>query len=94
VVLIHGLLVIPDSRRFLSVEVTRWIGRCTIGELEIIGWIEISCQVVRRQLPGTPLQLKISLFVPINFEWRRGYLGCFLWFSFFGFCLSFLTIEK
>ena len=52
--LVHGLFVIPDSRRFLSVEVTRWIGRCTIGELEIIGWIEISCQVVRRQLPGTP----------------------------------------
>ena len=70
--LVHGLLVIPDSRRFLSVEVTRWVGRCTIGELEIIGWIEISCQVVRRQLPGTPLQLKISLFVPINFRVEKG----------------------
>ena len=69
-VLVHGLLVIPDSWRFLSVEVTRWIGRCAIGELEIIGWIEISCQVVRRQLSlqlsraaarGTPANKEIII---------------------------------
>ena len=70
--LVHGLLVIPDSRRFLSVEVTRWVGRCTIGESRLTSGVEISCQVVRRQLPGTPLQLKISLFVPINFRVEKG----------------------
>ena len=40
-VLVHGLLVILDSRRFSSVEVRRWVGIYTMGELKFIGWVEI-----------------------------------------------------
>ena len=47
-VLVHGLLVILDSRRFSPVEVRRWVGPCTMGESRITGWIEISRQVSRR----------------------------------------------
>ena len=61
VVLVDGLLVIPDSRRFLSVEVTRWVGPCTMGESRLISGVEISCQVVRRQLQGTPANKDISI---------------------------------
>ena len=49
-VLVHGLLVIPDSRRFLSVEVTRWVDPCTMGESRLTGGVEISHRVVRRQV--------------------------------------------
>ena len=45
-VLVHGLLVILDSRRFLSVEFSRWVGPCTMGESRFTSWVEIiSCQV-------------------------------------------------
>ena len=47
-VLVHGLLVILDSRRFSSVEVRRWVGPCTMGESRITSWVEISRQVSRR----------------------------------------------
>ena len=47
-VLVHGLLVILDSRRFSSVEVRRWVGPCTMGESRLTSWIEISRQVSRR----------------------------------------------
>ena len=47
-VLVHGLLVILDSRRFLSVEVSRWVGPCTMGESRLTSWVEISRQVSRR----------------------------------------------
>ena len=47
-VLVHGLLVILDSRRFSSVEVRRWVGPCTMGESRLTNWVEISCQVSRR----------------------------------------------
>ena len=43
-VLVHGLLVILDSRRFSSVEVSRWVGPCTMGESMLTNWIEISHQ--------------------------------------------------
>ena len=72
-VLVHGLLVILDSRRFSSVEFRRFVGIYAMGELKLIGLVEIHRQVVRRQLHGAPLQIKKSLFVPDNFEWRRGY---------------------
>ena len=36
-VLVHGLLVILDSRCFSSVEVKRYVGLCTMGELKLIG---------------------------------------------------------
>ena len=49
-VLVHGLLVILDSRRFSSVEVRRFVGIYTMGELKLIGLVEIHRQVVRRQL--------------------------------------------
>ena len=52
-VLVHGLLVIPDSWRFSLVDVTRRVGPCTMGESRLTSGVEISCQVVRRQLPGT-----------------------------------------
>ena len=47
-VLVHGLLVILSSRRFSSVEVSWWVGPCTMGESRITSWIEISRQVSRR----------------------------------------------
>ena len=47
-VLVHGLLVILDSQRFLSVEVSRWVGPCTMGESRLTSWVEISRQVSRR----------------------------------------------
>ena len=47
-VLVHGLLVILDSRRFSSVEVRRWVGPCTMGESRLTNWVEISRQVSRR----------------------------------------------
>ena len=47
-VLVHGLLVILDSRRFLSVEISRWVGPCTMGVSRLTSWIEISRQVSRR----------------------------------------------
>ena len=47
-VLVHGLLVILDSRRFLSVEVSRWVGPCTMGESRLTNWVETSRQVSRR----------------------------------------------
>ena len=47
-VLVHGLLVILDSRRFSSVEVSWWVGPCTMGESRLTSWIEISRQVSRR----------------------------------------------
>ena len=47
-VLVHGLLVILDSRRFLSVEVSRWVGPCTMGESRLTSWVETSRQVSRR----------------------------------------------
>ena len=72
-VLVHGLLVILDSRRFSSVECRRCVGIYAMGELKLIGLLEIHRQVVRRQLARAPLQIKKSLFVPDNFEWRRGY---------------------
>ena len=49
-VLVHGLLVILDSRRFLSVEVSRWVGPCTMGESRLTSWVEISRQVSRRRI--------------------------------------------
>ena len=59
VVLVHGLLVILDSRCFSSVEVRRWVGPCTMGELKLIGWVEVhrhgdSCT-------GTPANKKIII---------------------------------
>ena len=72
-VLVHGLLVILDSRRFSSVEFRRFVGIYAMGELKLIGLVEIHRQVVRRQLARAPLQIKKSLFVPDNFEWGRGY---------------------
>ena len=54
-VLVHGLLVILDSRRFSSVEFRRFVGIYAMGELKLIGLAEIHRQVVRRQLArGTP----------------------------------------
>ena len=47
-VLVHGLLVILSSRRFSLVEVSWWVGPCTMGESRITSWIEISRQVSRR----------------------------------------------
>ena len=47
-VLVHGLLVILDSRRFSSVEVRRWVGPCTMGESRLTNWVEIYRQVSRR----------------------------------------------
>ena len=47
-VLVHGLLVIMSSRRFSSVEVSWWVGPCTMGESRLTSWIEISRQVSRR----------------------------------------------
>ena len=47
-VLVHGLLVILDSRCFLSVEVSWWSGPCTMGESRFTGRVEISRQMVRR----------------------------------------------
>ena len=47
-VLVHGLLVILDSRRFSPVEVRRWVGPCTMGESRLTSWVEISHQVSRR----------------------------------------------
>ena len=47
-VLVHGLLVILSSRRFSSVEVSWWVGPCTMGESRLTNWIEISRQVSRR----------------------------------------------
>ena len=47
-VLVHGLLVILDSRRFSSVEVRRWVGPCTMGESRLTSWVEIFHQVSRR----------------------------------------------
>ena len=47
-VLVHGLLVILDSRRFSPVEVRRWAGPCTMGESRLTSWVEISRQVSRR----------------------------------------------
>ena len=44
-VLVHGLLVILDSRRFSPVEVRRWVGPCTMGESRLTSWVEISHQV-------------------------------------------------
>ena len=49
-VLVHGLLVIPDSRRFLSVEVTRWVDPCTMDESRLTGGVEISHQTVLRHV--------------------------------------------
>ena len=49
-VLVHGLLVILDSQRFLSVEFSRWVGPCTMGESRLTSWVEISHQVSRRQI--------------------------------------------
>ena len=59
-VLVHGLLVIPDSRRFLSVEVTRWVGPCTVDESRLIGGVEISRQVV---LPHTNLGESQDIYI-------------------------------
>ena len=61
-VLVHGLLVILDSRRFSSVEFRRCVGIYAMGELKLIGWVEIHRQVGRRQLARGTLQIKISLF--------------------------------
>ena len=47
-VLVHGLLVILDSRRFSSVEFRRCVGIYAMGELKLIGLVEIHRQVVRR----------------------------------------------
>ena len=59
-VLVHGLLVILDSRRFSSVEFRRFVGIYAMGELKIIGLVEIHRQVVRRQLArGTPANKEI-----------------------------------
>ena len=44
-VLVHGLLVILDSRFFSSVEVRRFVGIYTMGELKLIGRVEIYRQV-------------------------------------------------
>ena len=66
-VLVHGLLVILDSRRFSSVEFRRFVGIYAMGELKLIGLVEIHRQVVRRQLArGTPAnkEIIIYLFVP------------------------------
>ena len=67
-VLVHGLLVILDSRRFSSVEFRRFVGIYAMGELKLIGLVEIHRQVVRRQLArGTPANKEIiiySQFVP------------------------------
>ena len=61
-VLVHGLLVILDSRRFSSVEVRRFVGIYTMGELKLIGLVEIHRQVVRRQLArGTPANKEIII---------------------------------
>ena len=61
-VLVHGLLVILDSRRFSSVEVRRYVGIYTMGELKIIGFVEIHRQVLRRQLSrGTPANTEIII---------------------------------
>ena len=49
-VLVHGLLVILDSRCFSPVEVRRWVGPCTMGESKLTSWVEISHQVSRRQI--------------------------------------------
>ena len=61
-VLVHGLLVILDSRRFSSVEVRRCVGIYTMGELKLMGFVEIHRQVVRRQLArGTPANKEIII---------------------------------
>ena len=76
-VLVHGLLVIPDSRRFLSVEVTRWVDPCTMGESRLTGGVEISHRVVRRQVnrhgESHDTSPKIS-----DLKEMRGSLGLFL----------------
>ena len=73
-VLVHGLLVILDSRRFSSVEVRRCVGIYTMGELKLIGWVEIHRQVVRRQLArGTPANKEIIICADQFFEWRSGH---------------------
>ena len=66
VVLVHGLLVILDSRFFSSVEVRRFVGIYTMGELKLIGRVEVYRQVGRRAV--CTLQIKKSLFVPTNFS--------------------------
>ena len=61
-VLVHGLLVILDSRRFSSVEFRRCVGIYAMGELKLIGLVEIHRQVVRRQLArGTPANKEIII---------------------------------
>ena len=61
-VLVHGLLVILDSRRFSSVEFRRFVGIYAMGELKLIGLVEIHRQVVRRQLArGTPANKEIII---------------------------------
>ena len=76
-VLVHGLLVIPDSRRFLSVEVTRWVDPCTMGESRLTGGVEISHRVVRRHAnrhgKSHDTSPKIS-----DLKEMRGSLGLFL----------------
>ena len=47
-VLVHGLLVILNSRCFLSVEVRWSVGMCTMGESILASYVEISGQMSRR----------------------------------------------
>ena len=72
-VLVHGLLVILDSRRFSPVGVRRWVGPCTMGESRLTSWVEISHQVSRRHgdrhgeskgtsIPGCLIQIRVDIF--------------------------------
>ena len=46
-VLVYGLLVILDIRRFFSVKMRRRVGPCTMGESRLTSWVDISRQVSR-----------------------------------------------
>ena len=73
-VLVHGLLVILDSRRFLSVEVSRWVGPCTMGESRLTSWVETSRQVSRRhgdRPPRCPRQTAGPAEVGMQLAWHH-----------------------
>ena len=60
-VLVHGLLIIPDRQCFSTVEFKRWVGICTMGESRLTGWVEIYRQVVRQHGNRGMVKAKILL---------------------------------
>ena len=80
-VLVHGLLVILSSRRFSSVEVSWWVGPCTMGESRLTSWVETSRQVSRRhgdrhgesKDTSTKISNNTSLFPPSLFPITSGH---------------------